>query len=113
LLQQEAGAGIDKFNEFRRGSLGAFGAEKAVDPVQIDFRPSSMGDIFATALSLGAQGMGGQMGSPFASADTGAGGVGTSIWGNSLYPKAPNALKFQGPAVPVPKKYASSAGTVF
>jgi hypothetical protein len=104
LLQQKSGAGIDMANEFRRGSLGAFGVEKAVDPVQVTYTPSPMADIFSTALSLGAQGMGGQFGTPtFSSADTGA-----SIYGNALFPKAPAAPKFFGPAVPVPSKYANT-----
>lgn len=104
LLQQEAGTGIDMANEMRRGSLGAFGVEKAVDPVQVSFTPSPLADIFSTALSLGAQGMGGKFGSPFAGSDS------TS----TLFPAAPKASTFVGPAVPLPKKYASpSSANIF
>jgi hypothetical protein len=103
LLQQEAGAGIDMANEFRRGSLGAFNVEKAVDPVQVSFTPSPMADIFSTALSLGSQGMGGKFGSPFAGSDS------TS----SLFPVAPKASTFVGPSVPLPPKYAGSPHYTF
>jgi len=58
LIQQQTGQDIDQFNEFRRGSLGAFGTEKAVEPVQVSWSPSPLADIFSTALSVGAQGMG-------------------------------------------------------
>jgi hypothetical protein len=51
------GAGIDKFNEFRRGSIGAWGAEKAIDPVQVSFSDPLAG-VFSTALQVGSQGLG-------------------------------------------------------
>jgi len=62
LLQSRAGAEIDKFNEFRRGSLGALDVEKAVDPVQITYNPGPLGDIFSTALQVGSAGMGNAFG---------------------------------------------------
>src|SRR5262245_17147838 len=42
LLQQAAGSAIDAQNEFRRGSLGAFQVEQAVDPVQVTYTPSPL-----------------------------------------------------------------------
>ena len=41
LLQQEAGTGIDMANEMRRGSLGAFGVEKAKSPTRRVRLPTS------------------------------------------------------------------------
>jgi hypothetical protein len=64
ILQAAAGTAIDTQNEFRRGSLGAFQTEQAVEPVQVSFTPSPLADIFSTALSAGAQGMGNKFGNP-------------------------------------------------
>jgi len=58
LIQQQTGSDIDKFNAFRTGSLGAFASERNVEPVQVQFTPSPLADIFSTALSVGAQGLG-------------------------------------------------------
>jgi hypothetical protein len=60
-----SGAAIDAQNEFRRGSLGAFGLERAVEPVQVQFTPSPLANIFSAALSAGAQGLGNAYGNPF------------------------------------------------
>jgi hypothetical protein len=59
----ESGQGIDKANEFRRGSLGAFGLEKAIEPVQVTYQPSPLSGLFSAALSLGSQGLGSSWGS--------------------------------------------------
>jgi len=91
MLQAATGGEIDKFNEFRRGSLGAFGTERAVEPVQVSYTPSPLADIFSTALSAGAQGLG-------------------SAYGGAGYPAAPAPSTFIGPSVPLPKKYASTGG---
>jgi hypothetical protein len=58
LVQASAGSAIDRQNEFRRGSLGAYNTERAIDPVQVTYTPSPMADVFSTALSLGSQGLG-------------------------------------------------------
>jgi hypothetical protein len=63
LLQQATGSAIDRQNEFRRGSLGAYNVERAIDPVQVTYTPSPMADVFSTALSFGAQGLGNLSGS--------------------------------------------------
>lgn len=76
-LLARAGAGIDAQNEYRRGSLGAFGVEQNVDPVQVQFTPSPLANIFSAALSAGAQGLGNQFGNPFLGS------------GKTVYPDAP------------------------
>lgn len=58
ILQQRAGAGIDRQNEGRRGSLAAYGTEGKVDPVQIKYNPSAFAQFAPTLLSLGTQGLG-------------------------------------------------------
>lgn len=52
-----SGAGIDKYNQFRHGSLSAWGAEKAIDPVQVSYSDPLAG-AFSTALQVGTQGLG-------------------------------------------------------
>ena len=52
-----SGRGIDAANEMRRGSLSAWGAEKAIDPVQVSYS-NPLGEAFATALQVGTQGLG-------------------------------------------------------
>jgi hypothetical protein len=61
-IQSEAGQGIDMFNEFRRGNLGSLALKQAVEPVQVQWSPSPLADIFSTALSVGAQGLGNAFG---------------------------------------------------
>lgn len=107
LLQQAAGSAIDMQNEFRRGSLGAYNVEQAVDPVQVTYTPSPLGDIFSSALSLGAQGLGNKFG---------AGSLFDSTPANAnVFPAAPKltgkAATFVGPARPLPSKYAGVGGT--
>jgi hypothetical protein len=58
ILQAEAGSAIDRQNEFRRGSLGAYNVERAIDPVQVTYTPSPMAGVFDAALSLGTSGIG-------------------------------------------------------
>jgi hypothetical protein len=86
ILQAQAGAGIDAQNEFRRGSLGAFGLEQSVDPVQVQYQPSPLANIFSAALSAGAQGMGNAYGNPF-------------LGGNDLnkFPEAPVPIPMPRP----------------
>ena len=55
---EASGGDIDMFNEFRRGSMGAFGVEKNIDPVEITQGANPLADIFSTALQWGAQGLG-------------------------------------------------------
>jgi hypothetical protein len=72
ILQAQAGQGIDLANEKRRGSLGAFEREKAVNPVQVTYTPSPLASIFSQALSFGSMGMGGSFGNPFSGGEVGA-----------------------------------------
>jgi hypothetical protein len=102
LIQQAAGSAIDRQNEFRRGSLGAFGVERAIEPVQVTYTPSPLADIFSSALSFGAQGLGDKFGTGF-----GGGAASTG------FPKpfvSPQVKSFVGPARPVSPKYATTAG---
>jgi hypothetical protein len=92
LLQQAAGSAIDRQNEFRRGSLGAFNVERAIDPVQITAQPNGLGDMFASALSMGAQGMGNAYGA------------------THTFPAAPSAAKWYGPPKPLTGKFSGAVG---
>lgn len=100
MIQQETGGNIDMFNEFRRGSMAAYGLKKAIDPVQVTYTPSPLADIFKTVGSIGAYGMGSQAG----------GGFGTDT--SNVFPVAPAASKFQGPPVPLPA-YLKNTGGLF
>jgi hypothetical protein len=91
MIQGATGNEIDKFNEERRGSLGAFATERAVEPVQVSFTPSPLADIFSTALSAGAQGLG-------------------NAYGGGGYPAAPAPSTFIGPPKPLPKYLANTNG---
>jgi hypothetical protein len=93
---QAGGRDINMFNEFRRGSLGAFGVESNVDPVEINQQPNPLASIFSTALQWGAQGLGNRAGTP-----------------STVFPKAPPASKFIGPPVPIPAKYNPGVGHLF
>ena len=79
---RESGADIDMFNEFRRGSMGAFGVEKNIDPVEIMHTPSPLADVFSTALQWGAQGLGNAYGgaTAFPSAPAATKTVSTDPW---------------------------------
>jgi len=57
LNQMEAGAGIDKANEMRRGSLAAYETEQAVDPTQITYS-NPIADIASSFLDVGMQSAG-------------------------------------------------------
>lgn len=94
LALQAAGRGIDVQNEFRRGSLSAYNTEQNVDPVQVSYTPSPLADIFSSALSLGAQGLGSAAGKSF---------FGT-------FPDAPPTRSFIGPAKPVPAYLQTTQG---
>lgn len=65
LVQQEAGSGIDLANAGRKGSLGAYESERAVDPMQISYS-NPVADVASQFLGVGLQGLGGM----------GAGGTG-------------------------------------
>lgn len=80
ILQQQSGAAIDAQNEFRRGSLGAYGTEQNVDPVQVSYTPSPLADVFSTMLSAGTQGMGNAFGNPLI-----GGGAGSSMASRMKY----------------------------
>lgn len=58
---QQAGWDINKFNNFRRGSLNAYGVEKAIEPVQVQYRgsPGAMGAKAAGGFLSGLGGGGG------------------------------------------------------
>jgi hypothetical protein len=70
ILQQQSGGAIDMFNEFRRGSLGAYGLEKAIDPVQVSYSPSPLAQGLQTL---------GQVGMSFAGSGALGGGAGQNI----------------------------------
>jgi hypothetical protein len=93
----KSGSEIDRANEFRRGSLAAYGLEKSVDPVQVTYTPSPLADIFSSALSFGAQGIGNA--------------AGASTFGS--YPSAPTTGSgFVGPPRPLPP-YLQTTGGIF
>lgn len=59
----ETGRELDVIGNLRRGSLGAYSAEQAVNPRQMTYTPSPFASLASTALSIGAQGLGNQYGS--------------------------------------------------
>lgn len=75
LAQAEAGAGIDQYNDYRRGSLGAYDTERAVEPKQISYS-NPIAEIASGFLGAGMQGLGSSLaggtglGSLFGSAST-------------------------------------------
>jgi hypothetical protein len=97
LLQQAAGGAIDRQNEFRRGSLGAYNVERAIEPVQVSYTPSPMADIFSSALSFGGQALGNSFGG-------GTGGLGSLFSGNKLNSSANKVVNFSK----VPTKAATT-----
>lgn len=78
LVQQEAGSGIDLANAGRKGSLGAYEAERAVDPMQISYS-NPVADIASQFLGVGMSGLGGM-----AAAGGAAGGLGGGAGAKSL-----------------------------
>lgn len=91
IAQGRTGQEIDKVNAQREGSLGAFGIEKAIDPLQVSYTPSPLAGLFSTALSFGAQGMGNMFGKPSLGADAGPWGATIPTAGSDLttFPAAP------------------------
>jgi hypothetical protein len=85
----EAGRGIDLVNNARRGSLGAYQTEQAVNPRQMSYTPSPFASLASTALSIGAQGLGNQYG----------GGLG-SMFSKAAVPVTPRPEMF-GPPKPL------------
>ncbi len=55
--QATAGSGIDAANESRRGSLAAYGVERAVDPIQVTYS-NPVADIASSFLGVGMSGLG-------------------------------------------------------
>jgi hypothetical protein len=53
-----SGRAIDMANDLRKGSLGAYGAEQAVNPKQISYTPSPLAGMASSLFSLGTQGLG-------------------------------------------------------
>jgi hypothetical protein len=90
-----SGSEIDRANEFRRGSLAAYGLEKSIDPVQVTYTPSPIADIFSSALSFGAQGLGNV--------------AGQKAFGS--FPSAPTiGSTFVGPPRPLPPYLQTTQG---
>jgi hypothetical protein len=58
----KAGEGIDLGNEFRRGDLGVYQTQQAVNPVQWSYTKSPLSGLASTALSFGSQGLGKMLG---------------------------------------------------
>lgn len=54
----KSGRGIDVTNDLRRGSLGAYSVEQAVNPKQISYTPSPFAGIASSLFSMGTQGLG-------------------------------------------------------
>jgi hypothetical protein len=82
----KSGSAIDVANNLRKASLGAFGTEQAVNPLQIGYTPSPVGDLSSMALGFGSQGLG-KMFAGSATTPTG---------------KATTAPKIVGPNLPAP-----------
>lgn len=55
---RRSGSAIDVTNDLRRGSLGAYGVEQAVNPKQISYTPSPIAGIASSLFSMGTQGLG-------------------------------------------------------
>jgi hypothetical protein len=82
-IQQEAGQGIDLQNWMRKSSMGAYGAERAVQPMQVSYNPQ-LGDLFASLASVGGfvAGKGG----------LGAGGASLPVTTTAIPSAAPRAV---------------------
>lgn len=115
LIQQAASSAIDRQNEFRRGSLGAYNVERAVDPVQVTYQPSPLADVFSTALQVGTSGLGSM--SAGGSSLFGKPGGGAALFGGAgKFPAAPIIAgdrwgKLRGGTVPWGQ--AAARGTIF
>ena len=97
-LLEELGRGIDKFNEFRRGSLGSFGLEKAIDPVEVTGSTSALPELFSAAFQMGTQGLGNAYGARTTFPSAPATGVGQKViggdpWANLRKPGKLTAAK--------------------
>jgi len=84
--QAKAGAGIDAANDKRRGSMGAYGVEQAVSPVDIQYS-NPIADIASSFMGVGAQ----RLGSMFADSLGAVGGGLGSTTASSIFPNAPKA----------------------
>ena len=58
LAFSKAGQGIDLGNEFRRGDLGVYQTQQAVNPLQYTYTKSPLSGLASNALAFGAQGVG-------------------------------------------------------
>jgi hypothetical protein len=52
-IQNEAAQGIDMQNWLRKSSMGAYGAEQAVRPLEVTYNPQPLADLFASLTSVG------------------------------------------------------------
>jgi hypothetical protein len=100
---QESGRKIDEQNAYRKGSLGAYSAEQAIDPQQISYS-NPIADIAASFLGpalgqIGGGAAGGGLGKMF----SGALGKGAT---STMFPAAP-VSSFIGPSLPVPKGFGA------
>ncbi len=55
---QRAGEGIDLANDYRKGDMGVYGVQQAVDPLQYSYTKSPLSGLSSLALSVGGQGLG-------------------------------------------------------
>jgi len=78
IAQARAGSGIDAANEMRRGSLGAYSTEQAVDPTEMSYS-NPIADVASSFLGVGLQGAG-----SMAAGGPGLGGGAGSGWGAKL-----------------------------
>jgi hypothetical protein len=106
-IQAEAGSAIDVQNEFRRGSLGAFNLEQAVEPVQVTYQPSPLANIFVGARPRRAGARRPDRRQPVRRWQPARGKAAAA---NPSFPVAPKASTFVGPARAVPTKYAGIGG---
>jgi len=84
--QAKAGAGIDLANEKRRGSMGAYGVEQAVSPIDIEYS-NPIADIASSFMGVGAQRLGSMFADSLGAVGGGLGGTAAS----SIFPNAPKA----------------------
>jgi hypothetical protein len=68
LAFSKAGRGIDLGNEFRRGDLGVYGTQQAVNPLQYSYTKSPLAPLASNLMSFGAQGLGTKLGSMMSNA---------------------------------------------
>ena len=89
IMQASTGSAIDKFNEFRRGSMGAFNVEKAIDPEQISYNDGQLADVFSTAFQVGSQGLGKYGSGAFGATPSAGKTVGTDPWAGLRFKTTP------------------------